>query len=291
MIRLLPLAALLAMAGCARQAPAPPPSAPATTPETQTAAPPQSNAPPSTPAPATQSETEQAKASQESAGAATDHQAHSDASLEKIATLPPGAQLPAGRWKPGVNYDPVVPAQPTNVAPGKIEVMEVFWLGCPHCYDLEPLIKAWLKTKPAYVEFVRVHVMWQPVHRAHAKLYYTLESLGRAELFEKAFETIHQLGQRGEPMLIGSSDDETFKVQQRFAVQNGVSAADFAKAYNSFTVNTQLQRAEELTQRYRVQGVPFIAVNGKYATDVVKAGGEAKLIDLINDLVAAEHSH
>jgi thiol:disulfide interchange protein DsbA len=291
MIRLLPLAALLAMAGCARQAPAPQPSAPATTPETQTAAPPQSNAPPSTPAPATQSETEQAKASQESAGAATDHQAHSDASLEKIATLPPGAQLPAGRWKPGVNYDPVVPAQPTNVAPGKIEVMEVFWLGCPHCYDLEPLIKAWLKTKPAYVEFVRVHVMWQPVHRAHAKLYYTLESLGRPELFEKAFETIHQLGQRGEPMLIGSSDEETFKVQQRFAVQNGVSAADFAKAYNSFTVNTQLQRAEELTQRYRVQGVPFIAVNGKYATDVVKAGGEAKLIDLINDLVAAEHSH
>jgi thiol:disulfide interchange protein DsbA len=92
-------------------------------------------------------------------------------------------------------------------------------------------------------------------------------------------------------MLIGSSDEETFKVQQRFAVQNGVSAADFAKAYNSFTVNTQLQRAEELTQRYRVQGVPFIAVNGKYATDVVKAGGEAKLIDLINDLVAAEHSH
>lgn len=291
MIRLLPLAALLAMAGCARQAPAPPPSAPVTTPETQAAAPPQSNAPPSTPAPATQSETEQAKASQESAGAATDHQAHSDASLEKIATLPPGAQLPAGRWKPGVNYDPVVPAQPTNVAPGKIEVMEVFWLGCPHCYDLEPLIKAWLKTKPAYVEFVRVHVMWQPVHRAHAKLYYTLESLGRPELFEKAFETIHQLGQRGEPMLIGSSDEETFKVQQRFAVQNGVSAADFAKAYNSFTVNTQLQRAEELTQRYRVQGVPFIAVNGKYATDVVKAGGEAKLIDLINDLVAAEHSH
>ncbi|HEV3179322.1 MAG TPA: thiol:disulfide interchange protein DsbA/DsbL [Steroidobacteraceae bacterium] len=291
MIRLLPLAALLAMAGCARQAPAPQPSAPATTPETQTAAPPQSNAPPSTPAPATQSETEQAKASQESAGAATEHQAHSDASLEKIATLPPGAQLPAGRWKPGVNYDPVVPAQPTNVAPGKIEVMEVFWLGCPHCYDLEPLIKAWLKTKPAYVEFVRVHVMWQPVHRAHAKLYYTLESLGRPELFEKAFETIHQLGQRGEPMLIGSSDEETFKVQQRFAVQNGVSAADFAKAYNSFTVNTQLQRAEELTQRYRVQGVPFIAVNGKYATDVVKAGGEAKLIDLINDLVAAEHSH
>jgi len=291
MIRLLALAALLAIGGCARQAPPPPPSAPAATSETQAAVPPQSSAPASTPAPSTQSETEQATASQESAGAETDRQAHSDASLEKIATLPPGAQLPAGRWKPGVNYDPVVPAQPTNVAPGKVEVMEVLWLACPHCYDLEPFIKAWLRTKPGYVEFVRVPVMWQPVHRAHARLYYTLESLGRPELFDKAFNTIHQLAERGEAPLIGNSDDETFKVQQRFAVQNGVSADDFAKAYNSFTVNTQLQRAEELTQRYRVEGVPFIAVNGKYSTDVAKAGGEAKLIELINDLVAAEHSH
>jgi len=205
--------------------------------------------------------------------------------------MPPGAQLPAGKWQPGVNYDPVVPAQPTNVAPGKVEVMEVFWLACPHCYDLEPFIRGWLKTKPAYIEFVRVPVMWQAIHRAHARLYYTLESLGRPDLFQKAFDTIHQLVQRGEPPLFGSSDDETLKMQQKFAVQNGVSADDFAKAYNSFTVNSQLQRAEELTQRYQVQGVPFIAVNGKYTTDIAKAGGEAKLIELINDLAAAEHGH
>jgi protein dithiol oxidoreductase (disulfide-forming) len=210
--------------------------------------------------------------------------------------MPPAAQLPAGKWQPGVNYDPVVPAQPTNVAPGKVEVMEMFWLACPHCYDLEPFIQGWLKTKPGYIEFVRVPVMWQDIQRAHARLYYTLESLGRPELFQKAFDTLHQLEQSGQPPLFGRSEDETFKMQQSFAVKNGVSANDFAKAFNSFAVNSQLQRAEELTQRYHVETVPFIVINGKYTTDVGKAGGgreggEAKLIQLINDLAAAEHSH
>jgi protein dithiol oxidoreductase (disulfide-forming) len=290
MMRWLTLAALLAISSCARQAPAPAPAAPP--PQTEASVPPQTPAPPAAaPAPSQQSETEQATASQESSGADTEPGARSDASLEKIAGMPPGAQLPAGKWQPGVNYDPVVPAQPTNVAPGKVEVMEVFWLACPHCYDLEPFIRAWLKTKPSYIEFVRVPVMWQEMHKAHARLYYTLEALGRPELFEKAFDTIHQLVQHGEPPLVGSSEDETFRMQQKFAVQNGVSADDFAKAYNSFTVNSDLQRAEELTQRYHVQGVPFIVVNGKYTTDVSKAGGEARLIELINDLAAAEHSH
>ena len=90
---------------------------------------------------------------------------------------------------------------------------------------------------------------------------------------------------------LGDSEEQTFKLQQKFATDNGVSADDFTKAYNSFTVNSNLQRAEELTQRYHVEGVPFVVVNGKYTTDVGKAGGETKLIELINDLSAAEHGH
>ena len=93
------------------------------------------------------------------------------------------------------------------------------------------------------------------------------------------------------PPLVGQSEEETFRLQQQFAVQNGVSADDFAKAYNSFSVGSNLQRAEEITQRYRVQGVPFFVVNGKYSFDVAKAGSEAKLMDLISDLAAAEHTH
>jgi thiol:disulfide interchange protein DsbA len=287
MRRLLALAALAALAACSQKAPttaAPEqqPAAPAAA--TQPEAPPQTAVPP----PA-QSEIQQATRSQESGGEEADHEAKSDASLEKMTSLP--SQMPEGKWKAGINYDPIVPAQPTGVSPGHIEVLEVFWLGCPHCYDLEPLLRGWLKTKPAYVDFVRVPVIWQPVHRAHARLYYTIEALGRPGLFEKAFDTIHQLEQNRQPPLVGDTEDETFRLQQAFAVKNGVSADDFAKAYNSFSVNSQLQRAEEATQRFHVEGVPFMVVNGKYSTDIGKAGGEAKLIDLINDLVAAEHGH
>ena len=287
-ILILAVAALLVLSACARQAPAPAPTAsPAA--ETQSTAPTPAAPPPE--ARSAQSETEQATASQESGDADTDTHARSDASLEKIAGAAPGAQLPGGKWQPGVNYDPVVPAQPTSVAPGKVEVMEVFWLACPHCYALEPHIHSWLKSKPAYVEFVRVPVIWQDIHRAHARLYYTLEALGRDDLIAKAFDTIHQDLENRTPPLVGQSEEETFRLQQQFAVQNGVSADDFSKAYNSFSVSSNLQRAEEITQRYHVQGVPFFVVNGKYSSEVAKAGSESKLIELINDLAASEHAH
>ncbi|HLJ39353.1 MAG TPA: thiol:disulfide interchange protein DsbA/DsbL [Steroidobacteraceae bacterium] len=276
----------LALASCGRQpAPAAPPAAappPVAAPSESTPQPPAA-----APAPA-QSETEQARGSQESAdGAANEKTESSDASLERMATLPPDAQLPSGRWKPGVNYDPKVPAQPTSVEPGKVEVLEVMWLGCPHCYALEPYIRAWLKSKPAWIEFVRVPVIWGPPQRGHARLFYTLEALGRADLIEKAFDTIQQ--QRNP--LIGNSDEESLKMQQTWVAQYGISATDYANAFNSFTVNSDLQRAEEITNRYAVQNVPLFVINGKYTTDVAKAGGASQLIQLINDLAAYEHHH
>jgi thiol:disulfide interchange protein DsbA len=238
-----------------------------------------------------QNETEQAAAAQESAGDNGDDDRtppdRGDVSLEHLAALPADAVLPGGKWKPGVNYDPIVPGQPTNVSPGKVEVLEVFWLGCPHCYALEPYVQSWLKSKPSYVEFVRVPVMWGPAHRAHAKLFYTLQALNRPDLFEKAFDAIQQQHQP----LIAQSEDETLKMQEAFAQANGVSADDYAKAYNSFSVNSNLQRAEELTQRYQVQGVPLVVIDGKYSTDVAKAGSPQQLIQLINDLAATEHRH
>ncbi|HWX69021.1 MAG TPA: thiol:disulfide interchange protein DsbA/DsbL [Steroidobacteraceae bacterium] len=290
-IRVLAIAALLALSACARQAPPAPAPAPSAAADPQAAAPPPAATAPPAEARSAQSETEQATASQESGDGENAGQARSDASLERIAGSAPSASLPAGKWQAGVNYDPVVPAQPTSVAPGKVEVMEVLWLACPHCYALEPRVRSWLKTKPAYVEFVRVPVIWQQVHRAHARLYYTLEALGRDDLVTKAFDTIHQDLENHQPPLVGNSDEETYRLQQQFAVQNGISADDFSKAYNSFSVSSNLQRAEEITQRYHVQGVPFFVVNGKYGTDVQKAGSEAKLIELINDLAASEHAH
>jgi protein dithiol oxidoreductase (disulfide-forming) len=208
-------------------------------------------------------------------------------SLEKIADMPSQRQLPNGRWKPGVNYDPVVPAQPTSAPAGKVEVMQAFWYACPHCYDLEEHLVAWRKTKPDYVEFVRVPVMWGPIHRAHAQLYYTLKQLGRNDLDAKVFETLHQ----GTNPLVGNTPEETFSRQLQFAQANGIDADAFRKAYNSFAVNSDLQRAEEIGDRYHLEAVPQMIINGKYMTDVGKAGSYDNLFAEINDLAASEHKH
>jgi protein dithiol oxidoreductase (disulfide-forming) len=236
-----------------------------------------------------QTESQQATAAQERGDEPDDdpRAARGDAGLEHLAQLPADQQLPAGRWKPGQNYDPLVPAQPTSVGPGKVEVVEVFWLGCPHCAALEPFIQTWMKNKPSYIEFVRVPVMWGPAHRAHAHLFYTLVALNHQDLIPKAFDAIQNQHQ----MLFAPNEDDTLKAQQVFAKDNGISPEDYAKAYSGFTVNSNLQRAEQLTQRYHVEGVPLIVINGKYTTDVGKAGSQANLISLIDDLAAAEHKH
>jgi protein dithiol oxidoreductase (disulfide-forming) len=237
-----------------------------------------------------QTETQQAAAAQEKGDEPEDdpRAARGDAGLERLAQLPADQQLPTtGRWKPGVNYDPLVPAQPTTVGPGKVEVVEVFWLGCPHCAALEPYLQSWLKNKPSYIEFVRVPVMWGPAHRAHAHLFYTIAALNRQDLVQKAFDAIQNQHQ----MLFASGEDDTLKAQQAWAKDNGVSPDDYAKAYNSFSVNSNLQRAEQLTQRYHVEGVPLVVINGKYTTDVAKSNGQGNLIQLIDDLAAAEHKH
>jgi protein dithiol oxidoreductase (disulfide-forming) len=202
--------------------------------------------------------------------------------------MPARERLPqSAQWKPGVNYDVISPAQPTSAPPGEVEVLEVFWLGCPHCYAFEPYVRAWLKVKPSYVKFVRVPVMWGPVHRLHAHLFYTLEALGRDALVEKAFDTIHN----DNNPLIGDTEQDTFEMQMKWAQSNGVSPDAFRKAYNSFGVQASLDHAQDITDRYHVTGVPEVIVAGKYATDVGKAGGHEQLIKLIDFLAAYEHRH
>jgi len=252
----------------------------------------QQETPPPTQADTTtqQTEVQQATAAQEKGDAEPEDDpraARGDSGLERLAQMPADQQLPGGKWKPGVNYDPLVPAQPTTVGPGKVEVVEVFWLGCPHCAALEPYIQSWLKNKPSYIEFVRVPVMWGPAHRAHAHLFYTIAALNRQDLVQKAFDAIQNQHQ----MLFGQTDEDTLKAQVAWATSNGIKADDYTKAYNSFSVNSNLQRAEQLTQRYHVEGVPLIVINGKYTTYVAKANGQSQLIQLIDDLAAAEHKH
>ncbi|GMU69922.1 MAG: hypothetical protein AMXMBFR37_22540 [Steroidobacteraceae bacterium] len=278
MLRAILTGTLLAcgLMACSRDA-----SPPATT-ETPAAAAP-AQAPAAAPAPAaTEEAAEAAQASQESAGEGADEK--TDSSLERLASLPPADELPGGRWKSGVNYTPIVPGQPTNVPAGKVEVLEVFWYGCGHCYALEPFMTSWEKSKPDYIEFVRVPVMWNPVNAAHARLYYTLQALKRLDLHSKVFDEIHTRGN----MLAANDEARTRALQLAFAKANGIAEADFLREYDGFYVNTQLQRAEEITRRYRVEATPVVYVAGKYQTDIGMAGGQKELTQLINALAAHE---
>jgi len=212
-----------------------------------------------------------------------------EAALERVAALAPEGQLPPGKWVAGTNYKVLSPAQPTDAPPGKIEVIEFFWYGCPHCAVLEPYIQNWLKDKPPYIEFVRIPVMFGEVHRAHARLFYTLQALGKVDdLNSKVFDQIHQ---QRDPLYAPDDDKGTLQDQLHFAKANGISEADFMSAYNSFGVQANLQKADDLMRRDRIEGVPSIVIAGKYESDVGMAGSQANLIQLTNDLAASEKHH
>jgi thiol:disulfide interchange protein DsbA len=212
-----------------------------------------------------------------------------ESKLERVAALPAAGQLPSGKWVAGVNYRPLVPAQPTDAAPGKVEVVEVFWYGCSHCYALDPFIESWRKTKPAYIEFKRVPVTWQAVHQSHAKLFYTLEALGKEEALHSAvFAEMHD---NKNFMYMQGDDKETLNAQVTFAKAHGISEKDFTNAYNSFTVQTDMAKADDLVHRYHVDGVPLLVINGKYVTDVNMAGSQDNVMNIVNDLAASEKSH
>lgn len=195
------------------------------------------------------------------------------------------------QWQDGVNYTRVVPAQPTNVGAGQVEVLEFFWYACPHCYSLEPKVLSWLKTKPPYVTFTRVPVQWNEGHRSLARLFYTLDSMGK--LNDLHAEIFKEIQENGDP-LIGPDPNNAAaaeRVQLAFIKKLGLPDAAFEKAYHDMNVETALQRADELVQRYRVTAVPTFVVNGKYITDVGMAGTPERLTALLGDLAAQEHKH
>ena len=179
----------------------------------------------------------------------------------------------------GVTYKTLKPAVPTNVAPGKVEVVEVFWYACGHCYLLEPKIEAWEKKgKPANVELVRMPAVWNEVVKTHARLFYTIEILGKPQLHAEAFREINVRGNRL---------DTPDKIEA-FFTSRGVSKADFQKAFSGFAVESKLARAVDLNKRYRITSTPTVVVNGKYVTDASMAGGEDQLFQVINALAARE---
>lgn len=169
-------------------------------------------------------------------------------------------------------------AQPATVsAPtGKIEVVEFFWYGCPHCYELEPTLEAWVKTLPADVAFRRVPVGFGATHEAHQKLFFGLEAMGKLELMHKRiFSAIHLQRQRLEK----EAD------QVAFLNANGVDGAQFAKLTKEFFVVNKSQQAKKLSEAYKIDGVPAIGVHGRFYTAGSLAGDNKRALAVADFLI------
>lgn len=161
----------------------------------------------------------------------------------------------------GIDYR--VLRQPVATAsPDKIEVLEFFWYGCPHCKAFEGPLASWKSGLAKDVVFRKVHVPFR--EETHQRLFYSLASMGIADkLASKVFEAIHV---ERKPLI--SLED-----QKRFAKANGVDPARYEKAWMSFSVQSQMKRANALMQAYRIDGVPQLAVNGRYVTSPAMVGG------------------
>jgi protein dithiol oxidoreductase (disulfide-forming) len=199
---------------------------------------------------------------------------------ELVATSDNGTSPTSERFRMGVNYMRLSPTQPTSSGPDQVEVAEIFWYGCPHCFNFDPTIERWRAGIASYVSFVRVPAVWNPLLQLHARAFYTAEALGKgAEMHSEFFREIHE---RGNTL-------ETEAKLQDFFGRFGVDAAAFKAAFDSFAVHTKLQRADELSRRYRIGSVPTIVVNGKYTTDGSQAGSYEALMELVDELTVAEH--
>jgi thiol:disulfide interchange protein DsbA len=199
---------------------------------------------------------------------------------ELVASDPDGAPT-TGRFELGAHYLRLSPTQPTSSSPEKVEVAEVFWYGCPHCFAFEPLLAQWLERRPDYVSFVRVPAVWNPLLQLHARAFYSAEALGKGgEMHTEFFREIHERGNRL---------DSEARLQEFFG-RFGVEAAAFKTAFDSFAVQEKLQRADELSRRYRIGSVPTVIVNGKYTTDAPQTGGYEELLALVDELVVAENA-
>jgi len=180
----------------------------------------------------------------------------------------------------GTHYQ-VLDAPVRTVDPNKIEVVEVFWYGCSHCYAFEPLIESWEDAIPDDVVFVRSPGMWNQLMEVHAQIFYTAETLGVLDkIHGVAFSEIHQ---RGNYL-------QSEKEVQALFVAQGVAAADFEKAWKSFGVSSAVKKARTKMSDYGIRGVPNLVVNGKYRVTGDGTTTQGEMLKIVDFLVAKERS-
>jgi len=176
----------------------------------------------------------------------------------------------------GKEYVLLNPPQPTETGK-KIEVLEIFWYGCPHCFDLDPLITSWEKKLPGDVTFRRMPAIFRDNWAIGAKTFYTMEALGELEKLHSAlFTAIHTQG------LDISNEAAIFD----WMAKHGVDRKKFVDTYNSFSVQSKALRAKQMTKEYGITGVPSVIVDGKFMTSSAMAGGHPALLPVLDYLIS-----
>lgn len=183
--------------------------------------------------------------------------------------------LPLGAPAQG-QYNELKPAVPVE-GTGKIEVLEFFWYGCIHCYNLEPALEAWIKTLPKDVEFRRVPAVFNERWGLDASIYYAMEALGLVDkLHRPLFDAIHKNRLR-------TDNQQEFS---EWLTRQGVDAKKFIQAVQSFGVRSKARRAVQLTVDYKIDGTPAMAVHGRYT--IPAQPDLFKVVDSLVDRVRKE---
>jgi len=184
----------------------------------------------------------------------------------------------AATYTEGKNYTRLA-KEVTTESGDKVEVLEFFWYGCPHCYKFEPTIARWKKNIPSNVRFIRIPAPLNPSWMPHTKAYYALELMGKGEQYHEAlFNEIHVKRKKLYDMAAIT----------RFLASQGVDEKAFTSSVNSFAVEMRARKAMQLSRDYKLSGVPMMAVNGKYTISAQQAGGFKQLIEITNYLVNKE---
>jgi len=192
-----------------------------------------------------------------------------------------GGALAQGNPVEGKDYvklsQPVPPGSPA----GKIDMIEFFWYGCPHCNAFEPTLDAWSRKLPADVAFRRVPVAFTAIHETHAKIFYALDGMGKVDaMHRKVFAAIHVQGQRldKEPEIVALMN------------ANGVDGAKFAELFKSFSVQTKVRQGKQLSEAYKIDGVPALGIHGRYYTSGSLSGTNERALAVADFLIQRSRS-
>lgn len=176
----------------------------------------------------------------------------------------------------GVEYRELSTPLPADTV-GKIEVIEFFWYGCPHCYHFEPVLAPWVKKMPRDTQFRRIPAIFNNDWEQGARAYYALEAIGDIQrLHAPLFDAVHQ----GSRLNVANEAALT-----EWLGKQGVDTKKFAAAYRSFSVEGKVKRAAQLTQAYKIEGVPTMAVNGKYVVNTDNIRSFEQLLSVTDYLI------